>query len=196
MAVKDTFFTDDVGMWTDPGWWIGDAQNQTGKEPPEVAIMRRLPPGQDNFVHMRASQLYAHKLMYRVMFTISLPGAYIVLIPSQIFLEYCPHGDLADIHQRHADEIYNAENRDSHIPEPAIWHIFESLIKAGLVLQQGNTTHPLPELVGRGIKEQGIVHLDIKPANVFIGDYPPHRFNAATQNFAMYSTFRLGDFGH
>lgn len=196
MAVKDVFFTDDVAMWTDPGWWIGDAQDPIGKEPPEVVIMRRLPPGQENFVHMRASQLFVHKLMYRVSLSFFVVFACTVLTSSQIFLDYCPYGDLADIQERHADENYSAENYDSHIPEPAIWHIFESLIKAGLVLQQGSTTHPIPDWVGSGAQEQGIVHLDIKPANVFIGDYPPQLPNTATQHFAMYPTFKLADFGH
>jgi serine/threonine protein kinase len=157
--------------------------------------MRRLPPGQENFVHMRLWQMFPHKLMYRVSLIILVPFVYILLTLSQIFLEYCPHGDLADIQFYHADENYNAQNYNSYIPEPAIWHIFESLIKAGLVLQQGSTTHPLPAWVGRGPAEQGIVHLDIKPANVFIGDYPPQQPNTATQNFAMYPTFKLADFG-
>jgi serine/threonine protein kinase len=83
-------------------------------------------------------------------------------------------------------------NNESHIPEPAIWHIFESLIKAGLVMERGfaNRRDERPD---RGW--QDIVHLDIKPDNVFIGDYPTDNPNKRSENFAMYPTFKLGDFG-
>jgi serine/threonine protein kinase len=84
------------------------------------------------------------------------------------------------------------QNNASHIEEPALWHIFESLIKAGLVMEQGFTDQPNPQTAQ---KWPQIVHLDIKPENVFIADYPQVNPNNSSENFAMYPTFKLGDFG-
>jgi hypothetical protein len=70
------------------------------------------------------------------------------------------------------------------IPEPAIWHIFETLIKAGLVMEQGAESLPSPPWFIGG----PVVHMDIKPDNVFIGDYPEQTTASGEDpnNFAMY----------
>ena len=45
----------------------------------------------------------------------------------QMHIEYCPYGDLANLFE------YHYEN-DKPIPEPLLWHIFESLVNVGLLM--------------------------------------------------------------
>jgi serine/threonine protein kinase len=80
------------------------------------------------------------------------------------------------------------DRADFLIPEPVIWHAFESLIHAGLVMEQGRVSGPVAGWAGGPV-----VYLDLKPENVFIGEYPNP---TAHQNLAMYPTFRLADMGH
>jgi serine/threonine protein kinase len=79
------------------------------------------------------------------------------------------------------------------IPEPAIWHIFETLIKAGLVMERGAEGPQSPPWFIGG----PVVHLDIKPSNVFISDCPAQTTanGQPPDNFAMYPRFKLSDFG-
>ena len=51
----------------------------------------------------------------------------------QMHIEYCPYGDLANLFE------YHYEN-DKPIPEPLLWHIFESLVNVGLLMEQGGIT--------------------------------------------------------
>jgi serine/threonine protein kinase len=83
-------------------------------------------------------------------------------------------------------------HQDSYIPEPAIWHIFNSLIKAGLTIER----------VFAGENQQTnaqklavVVHLDIKPDNIFFGGYPGTDSELAPNSFAMYPICKLGVFG-
>jgi len=75
------------------------------------------------------------------------------------------------------------------IPEPAIWCAFEALIRAGLVMEQGDVDQARPGLVGGPV-----VHLDFKPDNLYLGDYPDQDAEEP-ENFAMYPSFKLADFG-
>lgn len=96
-----------------------------------------------------------------------------------MLIEWCPHGDLTDIYESH-------HIMDAPIPEPLIWHLFESLVNVGILMEQGDLTQPQPEW-------NEIVHMDIKPANVFVGLHPE---SAPTQdNWPAYPTFKLGDYG-
>lgn len=106
---------------------------------------------------------------------------------AQMFLEYCSHGDTISLlwHSMEANWRTRPLN-NSWVPEPAIWHIFGSLVKAGLVMEQGGINH-------RRQRWTPITHLDIKPDNIFIGDYPPQR--DGSNYFSMYPTFKLADFG-
>ena len=74
------------------------------------------------------------------------------------------------------------QQQNGHIPEPAIWHIFSSLIKAGLVMERTDAG-----------SFKDIVHLDIKPENVFLGDYPRYDPQLVSNNFDMYPIFKLGE---
>lgn len=106
-------------------------------------------------------------------------------------MEYCPHGDAGDLLNGYLSESRKNTTTNVRIPEPAMWHIFECLVNAGLIMQQGHILQPDPEWIGDGnFEENGVVHLDIKPNNVFIGDYPNQQ-----NDFAMYPTFKLADFG-
>lgn len=75
------------------------------------------------------------------------------------------------------------------IPEPAIWCAFEVLIRAGLVMEQGDVNQPQPGWVGGPV-----VHLDFKPDNLYIADYPDQD-EEQPENFAMYPSFKVADFG-
>lgn len=104
-------------------------------------------------------------------------------------MEYCPNGDGDKLLIQHV--VLN-QQQNSYIPEPAIWHIFNSLIKAGLTMER----------VFAGLNDQAnarqlgeVVHLDIKPDNVFFGDYPGPAPELAPNSFAMYPICKLGDFG-
>jgi serine/threonine protein kinase len=79
------------------------------------------------------------------------------------------------------------------IPEPAIWHIFETLIKAGLVMESGTEAQQSPPWFIGG----PVVHLDLKPGNVFIADYPAQTTTNGQplDDFAIYPRFKLADFG-
>ena len=96
-----------------------------------------------------------------------------------MYLEYCPYGDLQDVLRRHV-----ASNVS--IPEPLIWHIFESLVNAGLLTEQGGVTQPRNPWME-------IVHLDFKPPIVLLGLYPQPA--GGRGNWAAYPTVKLGDYG-
>ena len=79
---------------------------------------------------------------------------------------------------------------DYMIPEPVVWHAFDTLIRAGLVMQQGDVDGPADNWIGGPV-----VHLDLKPENLFVGDYPDQDAEDP-ENFALYPAFKLADFGH
>jgi len=72
------------------------------------------------------------------------------------------------------------------IPEPVIWCAFETLIKAGLVMEQGDADQPPP------VWNNGpVLHLDLKPDNLYLGPFP-----AQNDDWAVYPSFKVADFGH
>ena len=98
-----------------------------------------------------------------------------------MYIEYCPYGDLHKIFLYH-------RRLNQPIPEPFIWHIFESLVNVGLLMEQGSLTQAQAQAGWRLI-----VHRDLKPLNVFVGLHPqpvPTR-----DNWAAYPTIKLGDYG-
>jgi serine/threonine protein kinase len=75
-----------------------------------------------------------------------------------------------------------AKDAGPRIPEAFLWHIFESLCVAGLLLERGAVEdNPMR-------RWKTIVHRDLRPANIFFGIPDQHRFN-------RYPTPKIGDFG-
>ncbi|GAB1741094.1 hypothetical protein NU219Hw_g6342t1 [Hortaea werneckii] len=128
----------------------------------------------------------------------------------RLYLEFAPHGDLyqfmswyndempvrREVSGESEDDLAELEYRDSlnafhgsreanelkWLPEPFIWACFESLTKAGLLMEQGSLDeNPLT-------KWDLIVHFDLKPSNVFLG-------MPSAKSFACYPQAKLGDFG-
>lgn len=110
---------------------------------------------------------------------------------ARIYMEYCPHSDLANLLGNHArydkanghpmlDED-GAELPGVPIPRAALWSFFEDLAEAACSMAYG--CNPLD---GNSVHEhwQPIIHRDLKPENVFLAlpvkDIP---------------VLKLGDFG-
>lgn len=95
------------------------------------------------------------------------------------FLEYAPYGNLENLRSR-----YKAFNR--YLPELFLWHVFNGLAKA--ICELENLTDN-PEIV--------ILHLDIKPLNIFLGYEELHRNDEHTGGLhnSQYPAVKLGDFG-
>jgi len=96
-----------------------------------------------------------------------------------MYLEYCPYGDLSDLLAHH-------QNINRPIPEALIWHVFESLVNVGLLMERRIDTK-----ADGGWTE--VVHRDFKPQNAFLGNHPQPVTGHG--NFAAYPTIKLGDFG-
>lgn len=97
----------------------------------------------------------------------------------QMYIEYCPYGDLATIYEHY-------QGIDKPIPEPLLWHIFESLVHVGLIMEQGGITQ-----AKAGWTQ--ILHRDLKPSNAFLSLHPQPV--PSGDNWAAYPTIKLGDYG-
>ncbi|KAK4541908.1 hypothetical protein LTR36_007272 [Oleoguttula mirabilis] len=165
-----------------------DPRDRRALVPNEVLAMYRLRPliGSENVVHIRnwrANDKDNDK--YRV------------------YMEFCPHGDLnqfaewyltqlalkpdesveqyadrrSEFHRRTRDEIDRP-----FVAELFIWHTFECLAIAGLLMEQGSRqADPINAW-------RLILHLDWKSGNIFLGTPSVGRFEG-------YPTPKVGDFG-
>lgn len=100
------------------------------------------------------------------------------LVPSyKIYMDYYEHGDLAytvcEHEYRHSSAALAKAKRPKakvthwRIPENFVWCVFEALVEAALLMQRGAIN---------GHNEawaKQIVHLDIKPLNVFLASSYP-----------------------
>jgi hypothetical protein len=100
----------------------------------------------------------------------------------RLYLHFCPFGDLGrmlwdyeEMHQKYP--IYK-------VPEPFMWYVFDTLVDAGLVLEQGGTEN-LPPPEEKSWLE--IVHRDLKPDNVFL--------EVPGRGYPRYPMSKLADFG-
>ncbi|OQO11880.1 hypothetical protein B0A48_03607 [Cryoendolithus antarcticus] len=106
----------------------------------------------------------------------------------RIHTEFCPYGDLSQVVKLFADLTENIhengvaenENEIAHIPEPALWYILEALCDAGLTLEFGACNG------ARDPDWEKILHRDIKPKNIFLGE--------PSESYPHYPTPKLGDF--
>jgi hypothetical protein len=82
---------------------------------------------------------------------------------------YCPNGTLSETMYYNRAINQANQNNNSRIPQPPIWHVFGSLIKAALLLLQGWVDVPNNNVQNR----PEIFHFSIHPKNVFLADGPP-----------------------
>ncbi|KAI7284134.1 hypothetical protein KC345_g2454 [Hortaea werneckii] len=194
-VIKDTVLP--VNMWNSKLHFAKDPRYPESEErnlPTEVAAHAALRPleGSDTIIKMRNWRMASEQKIYR------------------LYLEFAPHGDLypfmawyndkmpvlREMSGESENEIAALEYRDSlkafheqretneleWLPEPFIWACFESLAKAGLLMEQGSLDeNPLT-------KWDLIVHFDLKPSNVFLGV-------PSANSFVCYPQAKLGDFG-
>ncbi|KAI7026473.1 hypothetical protein KC355_g641 [Hortaea werneckii] len=194
-VIKDTVLS--VNSWNSKLCFAKDPRYPESEErtmPTEVAAHAALRPleGSDTIIRMRNWRLASERRMYR------------------LYLEFAPRGDLyqfmtwynsempsmREVSAESEKEIAAVEHFDSlkafhdlreakelkWLPEPFIWACFESLAKAGLLMEQGSLDeNPLT-------RWDLIVHFDLKPSNVFLGV-------PSTKNFTCYPQAKLGDFG-
>lgn len=98
----------------------------------------------------------------------------------RFYLEYAPYGSLQNLLAR-----YKAFNR--YLPELFLWHLFNSLAKAILVLESEG-------------RPWFVAHLDIKPENVFLGyettkSRDPELTGGLDGEDVGYPSIKLGDLG-
>ncbi|KAL8672014.1 MAG: hypothetical protein Q9168_003519 [Polycauliona sp. 1 TL-2023] len=132
--------------------------------PVEVALMRFM-KNKPNIVQIKGYRRYLDKEVHR------------------IYMEYCPSGDLYGL-------ISEYRTRRQFMPEAFICHVFLHLARACKSL----TEPTIPEVEAKQLKERGqheIVHRDIKPLNVFLGDLD----NGQNRTGIPYPEIKLGDFG-
>ncbi|RMY03057.1 hypothetical protein D0868_07657 [Hortaea werneckii] len=173
-----------VNQWNSKLCFAKDPRYPESEErtlPTEVAAHAALRPleGSNTIIRMRNWRLASERRMYR------------------LYLEFAPHGDLyqfmtwyndekpsmREVSTESEKEIAAVEHFNSlkafhnlreakelkWLPEPFVWACFESLAKAGLLMEQGSLDeNPLT-------RWDLIVHFDLKPSNVFLGVpcFPP-----------------------
>jgi serine/threonine protein kinase len=101
----------------------------------------------------------------------------------RFYFEFAPWGDLSIL-------IHNYRAWNTYFPEEFLWHIFHGLANATLKMEGGPFGEDISSRsYGRG--QAFIIHLDMKPANLFLGDaVDEHDFH-----FSNYPTVKVGDFG-
>ncbi len=95
----------------------------------------------------------------------------------RFYLEYA-YGDLYKL-----INSYRAWN--THLPEEFLWHVFNSLAKAAVVMEKG----PFTNLESQDPTKWSITHFDIKPENTYLGK--PDKDGLCPS----YPTIKVADFG-
>lgn len=121
----------------------------TEKVPEEVKMMRRM----NNTGCQAVPQLIAYK-------------RYMHVRKHRIYMEYCPHGDLAALNLNYKRFrfvncylqafIHLPDEKRTYLPEPFLWHTFNNLVEVAAAMQRG------PDHTTWGYQ---IVHRDLKPGN-------------------------------
>lgn len=96
----------------------------------------------------------------------------------RFFLEFARHGDLHKL-------LYNYRGWNTYLPEEFLWHVFHSLAKAAVIMEEG----PFTDLESQQPTGWSVVHFDIKPENIYMA--PPTR----DAGFPDYPTIKVADFG-
>jgi serine/threonine protein kinase len=92
----------------------------------------------------------------------------------RLYMEYCAHGDLADLLCTHGkSDGFSPQLDDNYeqipkvpIPVRALWTFFKDLATAACVMKSGY--NPLDEDVSAPLYWEEIIHRDLKPGNVFL----------------------------
>lgn len=82
------------------------------------------------------------------------------------YMEYASFGDLNALKKKFLPK----EGDGTYPPEPFLWHLFECLAEAAVLLEHGELT-PNPTSDWKLI-----VHRDLKLSNVFLTDEDPHNY--------------------
>jgi serine/threonine protein kinase len=97
----------------------------------------------------------------------------------RFYLEFAPYGDLFQL-----TYLYRAW--DTYFPEDFLWHVFYSLAKAGVIMDEGPFTDPESE---EPVENGLVVHLDIKLENIYLSKPDRDTF------FRSYPVIKVADFG-
>lgn len=117
------------------------------------------------------------------------------LIKRRAYQEYAAHGELFYL-------LYRYYYWHQYLPEPFLWHLFDSLISAAVAMRDcSHQNLPYGDSGPKHASDQ-VVNLDIKNENVFLG-YAEHREPDNQGNFSSYGgtrkydypVIKLGDFG-
>lgn len=131
-----------------------------------------------NIVHMRGFKAFTRNPGIKR----KRNGPVVHNLINRFYLEYAPYGNLHNLAMR-----YKAFNR--YLPELFLWHVFNSLARAALALETVGDDHAMC-----------YVHLDVKPANIFLGyesakSQNPTATGGLDGEDANYPSVKLGDFG-
>jgi serine/threonine protein kinase len=96
----------------------------------------------------------------------------------RFYLEFAPHGDLHKL-------VYSYKAWDNYLPEEFLWHTFNSLAKAAVIMEQGPFIHPKTKKP----TDWSVTHFDIKPENIHLGKPDKDAI------FENYPTIKVADFG-
>ena len=188
MVAKDTYLVSTQ--------WVSRDEKHRKQDPdtkewlPREAYMTKRLQGLDSLHHcivrFLGNRVVASHKMYR------------------IYMELCPFGDLKELIKSHYDisqcvdrngnrisgyAMQEAKNayfwltRRRAIPENVLWSLFESLAAAACIMESGH----LPDLPPPKVWPKEIMHLDMKPANIFLSD-------PREDTWPNYPTFKLGGF--
>ncbi|KAF2093503.1 kinase-like protein [Rhizodiscina lignyota] len=104
-------------------------------------------------------------------------------------MEYMPFGSLQELIWRHLNPP-NGSGR-TPIPEPFIWLLLDRLSQAGT---QFSVAEWFPRAVDPLVSQRPLLHLDIKPDNILLGNYRTSNATG-TADFPAYEYPYLSDFG-
>ncbi|KAJ9643932.1 hypothetical protein H2199_003798 [Coniosporium tulheliwenetii] len=135
--------------------------------PTEVELLRRLAFRSEHISRLRNYSVSGDRTEYWVI------------------MDFAPFGDLDGF-------CWDYASKGRNIPELFLWYIFYALVKACIVCRYGTEE---PDTYHDSYTDEWsteIVHCDLKPHNVFVGDKIPYAFDGF---FGSYPAPILGDFG-
>ncbi|KAF2765621.1 kinase-like protein [Teratosphaeria nubilosa] len=167
VVVKETYLSE--SDWNGEWFWQG---NPVDRMPREVYIHQKLSscPSACNIVTFRGHSIHESHRMYR------------------IYMEYCRHGDLEQVIRLHAslNQVKAVDGSPlpqevTHIPELALFGIFEQLLAGASFIKGGRRGPPASAW-------ETILHGDIKPENISLGERDGNTYRFLPQP-------KIGDFG-